>query len=850
MNTTTRIRLGISSQYKIIKGAIELNNPMVLKRFNSVSKNKFSEIFKKIELDKYYYLIDSISNILENNLEVYSSLNLNSNLFFSGEYKKFLKSLNKDRFAKVEIFAELKQLTYDLIEEENTILINYNSNLLESRRGIQKFFNENPDQASSFLLTNSSIHHSFHNYLYTDVEKHKRKHRKNDNPFYNYITRSIMKTSPFAFSTSISNTEYPAPMEYNVELNLTLIYKIIFHYIENSKQFLSEAKFALPPSTISFEDGSLFFEAIVNSNKSTSKKILFGEEGIVKFQIDHKMANFFKKFDLDEHFDFYDFRHQLFPNDDYEKVIRLVSQMVKKNIFIPVIGFEEGSSESLILDALDKLKGIESILYQKLNLYLSSLMKLKKSLTLDFSPQNLEQNIRNYAPIIEEINNTIGTNFLITEAFYVVSYKSNAEKPISLEGIVSENDLHNLKIIQRFGQIFNASQRLRFEVVDRLKLTFDEREKIFFDARFQKVIFEVSEIMSGYWGDFAHTNPNFISPLVANLDKLKFQFIEKLNDLVIRQSQEEFIDLKDLILDFVNKIPKSISSNDIDSTFFLQKGNENNLIINNCYEGQEKYSARFMNIFGTYVSTSQKYHYFVNELYKKNNFYEITDTFGFNGNMKNNSFKKRCFTNYIGNSRFLSKKGDINIDKCYMKIESNELNLYDENDNKFRILHRGSLTPALMPGYISNLLQIFSNGAMYFRFSELIHCNYIPELRFDNLILSRRINKLSIFSEISDILSLTSDDQKYLFINKLFRKYFIKSDFFLRFNRNYEHLSKYNKLKPMYYDIKNPMSCKFFVKAVMPYIKDDLTDEIFIEEYLGDCSECTTEYQIEVYQYE
>ena len=169
-----------------------------------------------------------------------------------------------------------------------------------------------------------------------------------------------------------------------------------------------------------------------------------------------------------------------------------------------------------------------------------------------------------------------------------------------------------------------------------------------------------------------------------------------------------------------------------------------------------------------------------------------------------------------------------------MKIESNELNLYDENDNKFRILHRGSLTPALMPGYISNLLQIFSNGAMYFRFSELIHCNYIPELRF----------------EISDILSLTSDDQKYLFINKLFRKYFIKSDFFLRFNRNYEHLSKYNKLKPMYYDIKNPMSCKFFVKAVMPYIKDDLTDEIFIEEYLGDCSECTTEYQIEVYQYE
>ncbi len=823
---------------------------MVLKRFNNVSKKKFSEIFEKIEFDKYYYLIDSISNLLEDNLEVCDLFNLNRNLFYSGEYKNFLKHLEKKKFTKVKIFIKLKQLTLELIEEENNIFIQYNRNLLESRRRIQKFFLENSDQASSLLLTNSSITHSFYNYLYTSAEEHKRKHRKNDHPFYNYITRSIMKTSPFAFSTSISNTEYPTPTTYNVELNLTFIYKIIFHYIENSKEFLSKAKFALPPSTIISEDDKLFFEAIVNSNKSTSKKILYGEEGIVKFQINSKMVNFFEKYDLDEYFNFSDFREQLFPNYNYEKVMMLVSRLVKKNILIPVIGFEEGNSESLILDALDKLSGIETILYQKLNFYLNSLLKLKKSLSVDFSLENLEKNITNYSPVIEEINSTIGTNFLITEAFYVVSYKNNVERPIASEKIVSESDVKNLKIIQRFGQIFNASQRLRFEVVDRLKLIFKENEKIFFDDRFQSVIFEVSELMKGYWGDFAHTNPNFISPLVKNLDELKIQFIEQLNDLVLSHSQEGFIDLKGLILEFVNNIPEAIRSNDIDSTFFLQKVNHNKLIINNCYEGQEKYSARFMNIFESYISTSQSYHQFVDELYKKNNYYEISDTFGFNGNMKNNTLQKRCFTNYIGNSRFISRKDDINIDKCYMKVASNGLDLYDENNNKFRILHRGSLTPALMPGYISNLLQIFSNGAMYFRFSELIQSNYIPELRFDNLVISRKVYKLSIFSEISEILSLSCDEQKYIFINKLFKKYCIETNFFLRFNRNYEHVNKYNKLKPMYYDLKNPLSCKFFLKNIVPYIKNNMANEIFIEEYLGDDSEYTTEYQIEVYQYE
>ncbi|MHA2700660.1 hypothetical protein ACXZ8K_08150 [Streptococcus agalactiae] len=827
-----------------------MKNPMVLKRFNNVSKKEFSKIFEKIGLDKYFYLIDSISSLLENNSEVCASFNLNRNLFYSGEYNKFLKVLKRKKIANVEIFKKLSHLTMELIEEENNVLVNYNNNLLESRRKIQKFFIENPDQASSFLLTNPSINHSFHNYLNTDVEKHKRRHRKNDHPFYNYITRSIMKTSPFAFSTSISNTEYPAPMEHNVELNLTLIYKIIFHYLENSNEFLSNVKFALPPSTINSEYGNLFFEAIVNSNKSTSKKILFGEEGIIKFQINHQMANFLKNYDLDEYFDFYEFREQLFPDESYEKVITLISQLVQKNIFIPVVGFKEGNSESLILDALDRLKGIEPILYQEMKLYLSSLLKLKNSLSLDFSPKNLEQNIEKYTPIIEEINATIGTKFLVTEAFYVVTFKNNVNTPIKFETIVSENDLIDLKIIQRFGQIFNASQRLKFEVVDRLKLVFDEDEKIFFDDQFQNVIFEVSELMKGYWGDFLHTNSNFISPLVESLDKIKIQFIEQLNDLVISQSQNEFINLKELILEYVNKIPKSICSNNIDSTFFLQKGNGNKLIINNCYEGQEKYSARFMNIFQTYISTSRTYHRFVNELYEKNNYYEITDTFGFNGNMKINTLKKRCYTNYIGNSRFISTKDDINIDKCYMKIASNDLDLYDENDNKFRILHRGSLTPALMPGYISNLLQIFSNGAMYFRFSEMIHSDSIPELRFDNLVLSRKVNKLSVFSEISDILSLTNEEQKFLFINKLFKEYCINTIFFLRFNRNYEHENKYNKLKPMCYDIKNPLSCKFFIKTIMPYIKAEMTDEIFIEEYLDDCFEYTTEYQIEVYQYE
>lgn len=840
-------------------------NPFILKRININEKKNFYDMFERVDTRDYILINKNINEKKSKTLNyLEDKINIEHNSMLLDIFRA-IKKENLDQLEKKYSKYLMNNVSLDMVEEFIELLRRKKNEISEikkeylmkrdiTRKNIQNFFNNFEYLKVNLLFVNPLILDNLNSYLTTPPKEFKKKHRKTEITIYNYLSRSLFKTSPFGLLTSVNRLGSKSEdLRLSTTLNHTFIFKYLNKLLHQSSTFIKKAYFTHPPASYYQKDNEYYIDFISLEGNSEQKKMMISTEISKKMKLPKKIYYFLKDRDLDEFFQYEDISILLGNEISEVKKIQLFKKFINIGLFIPAVYLNEGSNETFLKDTFDKSS---QFLNQQDSDYFNRTLKQIYNLVMAFEKVNdvLEGNniLRNLNKIIKEINQKYDLNFTVKDIFYLDSYFFDNNHVKTNENVITKELMARLEKLQLFNLIFDASLRLRLELNSTMNIK-THNSLIQFDEFFFEVLFQVSKKIVPYWENFKHVSDNNQSKEVVILDNLKIKFIKELSQYVAEHEMNSSLDIEPILDKFIKDIPNTIKSINKGSTFFIQKSKEN-IILNACYEGNEKYSARFMNYYKTFLEKNEEYLEFKYNHFNKNNYYELNETLGFNGNVKDVVLENQCYTVGVGTQRFnfkgIKDKKLLKVENLFFNNNSDYNNLLvDKEGNNVQICLRGSLTPALMPGYISTLLQTFSIGGMYYRFPEIINNNIIPRLSIGNVILSRRRVRLSyLVDKLRNVIALSNKIEQFILLNELFNNENIPSEIFILIDKNIHYIeNSYSKLKPMYFNINSPFSAEQLIKKITKFINSGQEDGIFIEEYLSNDNNRAEELQFELY---
>ncbi|WP_026908235.1 hypothetical protein [Paucisalibacillus globulus] len=842
-------------------------NPFILKRENilekSAIKHEFdTEIF--LEIDHLEGLLnDSRDEIIDNLNELLMKSN-NSLLLNAIRYlrkNKFLRFVNSSNEIKelvpenlkeeIEKFNSLYNQFVFLSESAESM---YSNSLKEVRQRFIDILKENSSIANGLHMVNPQIYSKLTSYLHTPLEEHKSKHRKVEGTLYNFISRSALKTSPFSDITNVGRVQLldqnivAENYHKSVSLNYTFVYKMTFYYLYKSNLFIENINYTIPPFSISTENGQHYIEFLSKKDNTERAKVYLSEERLGKLKIPKSLVDLFNEKDMDNYLTFDELHSILGKEIAKEKIHFVIRNYLKIGLLIPVIGFNEKNYQALVADVKNKLVHLlEEKSYIELITYLDEIYDTTKQISSAKEIHEKHSCFNKLNSILKEIKERTGINFSSNQVFYEDGYYSDVEY---MESKVLDQFISPLLQIQKFTLIFDTSIRLRYEFAARLK-DLGTQDYLEMDSDFFSILFDLSKDMMSYWENPAYiASEQFHSKDLRELDKLKFDFMEDINTLC-KHDASSTIDIKDLIDTYIQKIPEKILMEKGISTGVFAQINQDNLIINSLYEGQERYSARFMNYFKDYLNEDADYRNYIKDFYDDNNYYELTDTYGFNGNVKEQRLSRECYTLGVGTRRFTMENNDSlhMVEDFKVDIRDGLFRFIDVNGEEAKICFRGSLSPTYMPGYIAILLQMFTSGAMYYKLGEMVKKEHIPRITYGNIILTRKRVCLTFIQDELIRKEIEGDYEYYKRLNLVFSKFELDKEFFIVIDRstqlNDEELLKF---KPLYINIENPLSVKVFEKEIVDKFDKSVLKLLFMEEYLSNSGPYAKELNYEIYQ--
>lgn len=847
-------------------------NPMILMRRNPVPKSvmqfdRDNRIFET--LDALYTKIKmhnaSIIELIEG---VYSdapdaSLLELKRAIYNEMYPKIYKALQKSSITSLlaasPYLSQYKQLVDKLHFLEASLESFYEEEALSVRREMQTVASDFPEISNYMIAINKSIFSKLHQYLSIPVEAHKSKQRKLESTLYNVITRSAFKTSPFLDTTQVGVTKAVSPADIpgekvyasrrHVSLNYTFLYRVAFAFLERSDLFYERGRFRLPPFSIVERDGTKYISYVGTMDDTASSKIFKAKEVTAELKINTVLEQFFIEKDIETDIVLEEFIELFKGALTYEKALKLFKKYVEIGLFTSVLNFDETSDEALIDDIVLKTRPfLDDDAHRTMADFFQKVHALSRRFVQTDAYEKRYQCYVEMSQIVDEINANYDLNFSSTYAFYEDGVLE-AMQFIDADAIGAHYP--QMQLLQQFTVLFDVNIRLQMEIAERFKLVYHKGyENI--DDIFFSVLFETSKAMQGYWGDPFYVKQNVLSKNIQLLDRLKLEFIDAFN-AAVAGCNKATLDIEPLIQGFVDRIPKPLMDMcDLSSTFFVQY-NGGRMILNDLYDGHEKYKARFMNYFESYMVGDVSYLKFVEDYYKAQNYMEYQETFGFNGNAKSTSLENTCYTVGVGNRRFDAEKRTHaqEIEELFVEIDD-KFKLVDKDGRSVKICHRGSLVPIAMPGYISLLLQLFSSGRMMFSYSQLNKWPETPRLTVNNIVVSRRRIKLKAFAPELIRRTGETDFEYYRRLNLYFVQNKIEKTFFVCADKNLASIKDKFLMgfKPMYVDIANPVALKTFEKEIVSKHDSAAFEALFYEEFLSNEEAHAIEYDIEIYKKE
>ncbi|WP_142415625.1 lantibiotic dehydratase [Hathewaya massiliensis] len=820
-------------------------NPIVLFRGSQVTKEWYNQIKVNYEnlnknLDEIYKLgneielkremltekIESIFAIAKENY----LLNLKRDIY-NKRIEKINNSLKKIQDDELKIDVELFN---NLLRNKESLFVSFQNefeNIYNLDREILKESITNEDILKSIIFFNEKIYEKLDKFINQPTKAHNSKLRKIDYFLLKMLIRTSMKTSPFSYLTKTGivseDDSEQIPKEAYVEINHALILEILHKFLRNDETALK----VLPIKIDSFgtRDSKIYY---VNQNSvKQSHKIFETSDKFVEFKLEPSVIEYLNnnKSKVIYYEEFYNELKKINAYEDNE--FSLFKQLVNLKLFKQVIEIPNNRDYlKCIVEFLNKNNIGES--------FIDKLVELDNEIEF-FRTNNYKDRIRNWNNIKKIIKNLSEEEIEINNEMIYEDIVFNSSKNNLIKGKVDEEYLNTMA---DFILLFDVNIRVQYELAKRFYNKYkDEEIKLSNSAMLNEVFFSNIHSFYPYYQDQYYCYNEALSEEVYLLDKLRLEFLNEFNALINNSSESEEVDVKDIILKYCSLIPSYIKDNaNISYTLFAQATGGNKVVVNDVYDGQEKFISRFKDFFKASQNT-EAYVDYINKGYNQNNYYEINELFGFNGGIHERNSHKVANLN-IGYEQFVNKNAvslsDFSV--LYNAI-TKKLDFMDDEKKDFKVIYKSSLVPIFLPGILSIMLYMFQSGRLNFNISSLFKEKArVPRIVFNNMIISRK--KWNI--DVKDLNNLFNNNEPISVQYKLTREYFKEKGlplcFFLKHYRQGKELSVE---KPMFFDLNSPLFFKFLVNEMGSIISSD--KKIYFEEVMPEISYELNEYLVE-----
>lgn len=711
----------------------------------------------------------------------------------------------------------------------NKLLESYKKSYDNSRKILQREIS-NEELRKTIIFFNKNIYYNIDKYLDVNTNDHNKRLRKLDSFIINLLVRSSMKTSPFSFLTKTGtlSKNYTPDKLVNVEINHSLMYRILIEYLRNDEDAIKKVPVLV--SRFGVKDSKILF--ITQENVKQSKKIFETRDRFIEFPLDIKLIDFLKKSENKVLY-YEDFEKYLKDNALYEdNEFDVYKSLVKYKILIQKIAVE--NKRYLIPEIIKFLKKYD--ICPKLS---ESLLDIEDNRE-KFETASVSERLKIWSNIDNSVKSlcaelpSFDTDLLYEDVVFPI-YKND-----------ENNVKENIEFSKGFFEglldlilLFDVNIRYKFEVASIFKNIYGSSEVNLYDSNLlNNVFFSPFRYFVPYFKNMNYRYKNGFSPEVKILDDIKEEFLDCFDNLI--QNDENCIDIGSIIKKFSNKIPKYIKdNNEYSVTLFYQLMGED-IVLNDVYDGQEKFLSRFKDFFKN-INLDPDYKEYIFKNYTNKNYYEVTDLFGFNGGIHERTYNKKFNLN-IGYQRFIDESCDgIEDFKVKYDEKTKRIIFLDKENIESKICYKSSLVPIFLPGILSVFLLMFQSGRLNFDINHFCRGKkHVNRIYLDNVIISREKWILNI-NEIQNVVQNSKTDiDLYLNIRNYFTKTGLPKKFFLKKFREEE---EFLLIKPMFIDIEVPLIMKTFVSQISNYFEKEAS--FYIEEVLPEFQGNLTEYMVE-----
>lgn len=718
--------------------------------------------------------------------------------------KRDVHNLRRVRLQKYSGDVCLQQLLTLLKQQEEiktSLTETYMEAVQKSRTVLQEEI-ANEQLKKTILFFNRTIYKNVEKYLSKPIDQHNKKDKKLDNFIINLLMRSSMKTSPFSYLTKTGSTgnRFSITKEVNVELNHALLFRIFLESIRSDAGALK--KIPVQVSKFGQRDNKIFF--VTQENVPQSRKIYETSDKLVEMKIDEKVIEYLKEQQgqtiIYEEFEQFLKQHTLYSSYELEVFKKLVSTKV---LVQKVTVVAERGLVKQIIEYLNDNQICETLREQ---------FQFIEEKQRAFEIAEVEERLsiwQDIEAIIKQLSESIpsfGTEILYEDVLF-----GSKENKSNIDDIKDKFSQTFFQEMTSFLLLFDVNIRVQYEVAALYKEKYGNEMISLSDSNLlNQVFFEKLRYFFPYFQDMDYRYTNAIAPEVKLLDDLRDEFKESFLDYLETNDSSE-IDFQKVIAPFSKRIPDSIKSgNEFSMTFFYQLY-QDKVILNDIYDGQEKFLSRFKDFFGD-LENSKDYKEYVEKNYYDKNYYEVTELFGFNGGIHDRVYNQKLNLE-LGNQRFSDTEHPNVSDFSVMYDQrSNKLQILDHAGQKARVAYKSSLVPVFLPGVLSVLLLLFQSGRINFDINYFLKKRTeLPRINFENIVLYRKKWNLKL-ADLNKLVEQSEDDiALYLSCNEYFKEQELPETFFLKKYRLGEEISA---MKPMFIDIKVPALFKHFISEI------------------------------------
>ncbi len=817
---------------------IVTQNPFSIYRGTNTSDQWYFEMREKAKeiqsakeaIDNVHAKIEREKEMVVSQIEEEFSLQKDPKLLNLKRDVHNLRSIRLRKYSGPILLNRLVELLDQLELYQEALQQRYEEAVLTSREILQREIADEQLQ-KTVLFFNQTIYKNIEKYLSKPVQTHNKKEKKLDNFIINLLMRSSMKTSPFSYltQTGSSGNRFLIKKKANIELNHALLFRIFLEVIRTNNDTLE--KIPVHVSKFGQRNSKIFF--VTQENVPQSKKIYETRDKLVEMGIAEEVIQFLKKKQGQTMY-YKEFAQFLSEYDLYSgHELDVFKKLVSTKIVVQKISVN--AKRNLLEEMISYLKDHD--ICEELSRQLQIINELQK----EFEQADTNERIvlwKKIENIIKNLSETI-PNFGTEILYEDILFDAQSNKS-SIKDIDNKFSNHFFEEITAFLLLFDVNIRVQYEVAALYKKIYRHSEISLSDSNLlNNVFFEKLRYFFPYFQDMDYRYDDAIAPEVKILDDLRDEF-KAFFSQYLDENQDVEIDFQELIKPFSKKIPKYIKyGNEFSMTFFYQLFQEK-VILNDIYDGQEKFLSRFKDFFKD-LNTDSQYQEYIGKNYYDKNYYEVTELFGFNGGIHDRNYKQKLNLEF-GNQRF-HDVGYPHISDFSVRYDekTKKLKVLDHQKNEARVAYKSSLVPVFLPGVLSVLLLLFQSGRINFDINYFLKKRSdMPRISFENIVMYRK--KWNIKHEDIERISkdAANEVELYTLINNYFQDRDLPETFFLKKYRMGEEISA---MKPLFIDITVPILFKHFMNEITNEESEDPT--FFIEEVLPEFKNELREYVVE-----